>query len=124
MIYVRAEEYLFLLGVLIRGLIGGKFPNNLRLNWKVGSGSVLVRKIKQGRGDKSLWQSLIKVLSAPSKVHLKLHFAFRWKVSQGRGHFIDEFINVLVGDVHLSFAKSPSYLQITDRGVKQETGPI
>lgn len=50
MIYVRAEEYLLLLWVLIRGLIGGKFPNNLRLNWKVASGSVLVHRRKGGGG--------------------------------------------------------------------------
>lgn len=49
MIYVRAEEYLLLLWVLIIGLIGGKIQNNLRLNWKVGSGSVPVsRKVGEG----------------------------------------------------------------------------
>lgn len=53
-----------------------------------------------GWGHKSIWQSLIKILSAPSKVHLKLYFAFRWKVLLGGGHFIDKFINVWVGDVH------------------------
>lgn len=61
-------------------------------------------EIREGGGHKSPWQSLINVLSAPSKVHLKLRFAFRWNVSPHGGHFINNFVNMRVGDARPELA--------------------
>lgn len=60
-------------------------------------------EIREGR-HKSPRQSLINVLSAPSTVHLKRRFAFRWTVLPHGGHFINNFVNMRVGEACPKFA--------------------